>query len=156
MFPFIKSGEGSKIYDVDGNEYGIGMYETRIFYNTKQDIYELSHRYVGQFKDNKAEGIGIKTYFEGNEIYCGEYKNDERNGLGYWKYPSGAIFVGEHKNHKPDGFGMLITWDGFKFIGYVEGWSARNGKWYDQNNNEKSIIFHYKTLDITDLFLLLN
>ena len=34
---------------------------------------------------------------------------------------------------------MLITWEGFKFIGYVENWGAVNGKWYDQNNNEIDI-----------------
>ena len=32
------------------------MYESRVFYNI--------HRYVGQFNDNKAEGIGIKSYYE--------------------------------------------------------------------------------------------
>ena len=124
---------------VDGKEHGIGMYETRISYDTKQDIYEPLHRYVGQFDNNKAEGIGIKSYYEGKEIYCGEYKNDKRNGIGYWKYPSGAIFVGEHKNHRPDGFGILITYEELKFIGYVEGWAARKGKWYDQNDNEIDI-----------------
>ena len=112
---------------VDGNEHGIGMYETSTFYNNKKNIYEPFQRYVGQFNNNKAEGIGIKTYSQRNEIYCGEWKDNERNGLGYWK-GSGATFVGEYKDHRPNGFGMLITWDGFKFIGYVKGWAAIKGK----------------------------
>ena len=118
---------------VDGNEHGIGMYEARITNNTP------AHKYVGQFNDNKAEGIGIKLYDEGKEIYCGEYKNNNKHGLGYWKLPSGTIFVGEHKDHIPNGSGMLITWEGFKFIGYVRGWMPVNGKWYDQEDNEIDI-----------------
>jgi len=121
---------------VDGNEHGIGMYESRIINNTPH------HRYAGQFNDNKAEGIGIKSYKGSEEIYCGEYKNNERNGVGYWKLSSGAIFVGEHKDHIPNGSGMLITWEGFKFIGYVKDWIPVNGKWYDQEDNE---------IDITEL-----
>mgnify|MGYP001285651294 CR=1 FL=1 len=118
---------------VDGNEHGIGMYEARI--RNKIPL----HKYAGQFNNNKAEGIGVKSYSNGKEIYCGGYKNNERNGLGYWKLPSGAIFVGEHKDHGPNGFGMMITWEGFKFIGYVDNWRAQSGKWYDQKDNEIDI-----------------
>jgi len=121
---------------VNGKEHGVGMYENRFIDNTPL------HRYVGQFNDNKVEGIGIKSYFGGKEIYCGEYKNDKRNGIGYWKLPTGAIFVGEHKYHIPNGSGMLITWEGFKFIGYVRDWKAWSGTWYDQKDKE---------IDITEL-----
>jgi hypothetical protein len=121
---------------VDGNEHGIGMYESRIINKTFP-----AHRYAGQFNDNKAEGIGVKLYGHGGK-YCGEYKNNERYGLGYWKYSTGAIFVGEYIDHSPCGFGVLITWDKLKFIGYVEDWMAQSGKWYDQEDNE---------IDITEL-----
>ena len=117
---------------IDGKEHGMGMYEAKLIDKTPL------HRYVGQFKDNKAEGIGIKLYGHGGK-YCGEYKNNERNGLGYWKYSTGATFVGEFKDHLPNGFGIFITWEGFKFIGYVNGWETGKGKWYDQNNNEIDI-----------------
>ena len=120
---------------VDGNEHGIGTYESRIIDNIP------NHKYAGQFNDNKAEGIGIKLYGHGGK-YCGGYKNNKPHGLGYWKLPSGAIFIGEYKDQVPDGFGMLTTWDGFKFIGYVRGWMPVNGKWYDQEDNE---------IDITEL-----
>jgi len=132
----IKGGRNYIGDYVDGNEHGIGMYEARIRNNTPLQ------RYAGQFNDNKAEGIGIKLYDKGNEIYCGEFKNNKRNGLGYWKLPTGAIFVGEYKDRSPNGFGMLITWEKFKFIGYVVHWKAQSGKWYDQEDNE---------IDITEL-----
>ena len=129
-----KEGDRNYVGDhVGGREHGVGMYETRFIYKTPL------HRYAGQFNDNKAEGIGIKLYDEGKEIYCGEYKNNERNGSGYWKLRTGATFVGEFKDHTPNGFGMIITWDGFKFIGYVRSWSAQSGKWYDQEDNEIDI-----------------
>lgn len=117
---------------INGKEHGIGMYESR----------NLTHRYVGEFDKDKAKGIGIKTYFEGKEIYCGQYKDNQRNGIGYWKLPTGAIYVGDHKNHLPHGAGMLITWEGFKFIGFVHNWLAKEGKWYNQNDEE---------IDITEL-----
>ncbi len=117
---------------INGKEHGIGMYESR----------NLTHRYVGEFDKDKAKGIGIKTYFEGKEIYCGQYKDNQRNGIGYWKLPTGAIYVGDHKNHLPHGVGMLITWDGLKFIGFVYNWSPKEGKWYNKNDEE---------IDITEL-----
>ena len=47
---------------VNGKEHGVGMYENRFIDNTPL------HRYAGQFNDNMAEGIGIKSYFDGKEI----------------------------------------------------------------------------------------
>jgi hypothetical protein len=117
---------------VDGKEHGIGMYESKFNSNGVP-----THRYAGQFNNNKAEGIGIKTYVK--EMYCGEFKNNERNGIGYWILPTNASFIGEHKNAIIDGFGILTTWEGLKFIGYVHDWFAISGQWYDQENNEIDI-----------------
>ena len=127
-----EDGERKYIGDyIDGKEHGIGMYQSR----------GGGHKYAGQLNEDRVEGIGIKIwdYTEPTEIFCGEYKNDERNGIGYWKLPTGAMFIGEHKNHIIAGFGMMITWDQLKFIGYVSIWSAIKGTWYDQEDNEIDI-----------------
>jgi hypothetical protein len=117
---------------VDGKEHGIGVYGSKLNSNGVP-----THRYAGQFNKNKAEGIGIKTYV--NEIYCGQFKNNERSGIGYWVLPTNASFIGEHKNAIIDGFGILTTWEGLKFIGYVYDWFAVSGHWYNQENNEIDI-----------------
>ena len=101
---------------VNGKEHGVGLYESRF-----RDFNMPTHRYAGQFNNNKVEGIGIKiwTYSIYNQIYCGEYKNNQRNGMGYCKLPTGASFIGEYKDNILDGFGTLITYEGLKFIGDV-------------------------------------
>jgi hypothetical protein len=128
----------------DGEEHGVGIYESMYSFNTKTNLHDTCHTYAGQFNHNKAEGIGIKVYniFNNeNEMYCGEYKNNERNGIGYTKFVTGGIFIGEHKNHIIDGFGVFITWEGLKFIGYCyDSCPTPNGKWYDKNDNEIDII----------------
>ena len=129
-----KKDDGQRKYlgdYVDGKEHGIGMYISRRGY----------HKYAGQFNEDRAEGIAVKIYEYSNpaEMYCGEYKNNERNGIGYWKLPTGSVFIGEHKNHIIDGFGIMIIKDGLKFIGYVHNWSAIKGTWYDQEDNEIDI-----------------
>ena len=113
---------------IKGKEHGIGLYGSRF------NDGNYRHCYVGEFNNDKVEGMGIKSY-NNTELYCGEYKNNERNGIGYWKLPTGASFIGEHKNHIIDGFGVLITWEGLKFIGKVRDWRASDiGQWYDQND----------------------
>ena len=114
---------------LNGKEHGIGMQISR----------NGEHKCASEFKHNNVHGIGIKLYNKQNEIYCGEYKNNKRNGVGYWKLPTGAIFVGNYENHQPKGFGMMITWDKLKFIGYVTDWYSEKGKWYDQEDNEIDI-----------------
>ena len=131
-------------YNDDGEEHGIGIYESEPYLNPKTNLYEAGHSYAGQFNHNKAEGIGVKLYnifHSENEMYCGEYKNNERNGIGYTKFVTGGIFIGEHKNHIINGFGVFITWERLKFIGYCYNSSPTpNGKWYDKNDNEIDII----------------
>ena len=83
--------------------------------------------------------IKIWTYSIYSQIYCGEYKNNQRNGMGYCKLPTGALFIGEYKDNIIDGFGTLITYEGLKFIGDVYEWYAVSGQWYDQENNKIDI-----------------
>lgn len=114
----------------DGREHGIGVYTSK----------SGKHKYAGQFYENKVEGIGIKKTDDNDGVYCGEYRNNQKEGLGYWKFPNGATFVGEFNSNSPNGFGVLITWEGLKFIGIVTGWFfAVEGKWYNKNNEEIDI-----------------
>ena len=119
---------------IKGKEHGIGLYGSRF------NDGNYRHCYVGEFNNDKVEGMGIKSY-SNTELYVGEYKNNERNGIGYTKFVTGGIFIGEHKNHIINGFGVFITWERLKFIGYCYNSSPTpNGKWYDKNDNEIDII----------------
>jgi len=122
---------------LNGLEHGIGVYEAR--FNKWTNSHLPTHRFAGQFIEGKCSGLGMKTFFDGSELFCGEYKDDQRNGIGYWKLRTGAIFVGEFKDHVPNGFGTMFSCNGFKFIGTVKSWIAREGSWYNSNNEEIDI-----------------
>ena len=132
-FPLIRTYIGDYLGE---KEHGVGMYE----------VHDTGQKYAGQFNENKAEGIGVKTWcFNANpdpsiiEIYCGQYINNKRHGIGFWRFPTGASFIGEFRDHIPKGFGIYTTWFGLKFIGEVEKNTAVKGKWYDQADNEIDI-----------------
>lgn len=122
---------------LNGLEHGIGVYEAR--FNKWANEHFATHRFAGQFIEGKCSGLGMKTFFDGSELFCGEYKDDQRNGIGYWKLRTGAIFVGEFKDHVPNGFGTMISCNGFKFIGTVENWWAIEGQWFELNNESIDI-----------------
>ena len=54
-----------------------------------------SASYVGQFKDGKKHGYGVKTWKNG-EQYVGQFFNDMKNGYGVYKWaPKGAAYLGD-------------------------------------------------------------
>lgn len=122
---------------LNGLEHGIGVYEAR--FNTWKGIRKPIHRFAGQFVEGKCSGLGMKSFFEGDELFCGEYLNDLRNGIGYWRLRTGAVFIGEFKNHVPFGFGTIIGYNGYKFTGNVQNWWAIEGQWFELNNEPVDI-----------------
>ena len=97
-----------RIYFGDKNnnmENGIGTYGARPYYDEEVQDYVYGHRYAGQFKNNNATGIGVKSWMAENlddpsegEVYCGEFLNNKRHGMGYWRKPSGATYIGNFEN----------------------------------------------------------
>lgn len=54
-----------------------------------------SASYVGQFKDGKKHGYGVKTWKNG-EQYIGQFVNDAKSGFGIYKWPpKGAAYPGD-------------------------------------------------------------
>ncbi|MDG1764569.1 MAG: hypothetical protein P8H46_05155, partial [Paracoccaceae bacterium] len=53
-------------------------------------------KYVGEHKNNKANGQGVVNFANGNK-YVGEYKDGKRNGQGAFTWASGSKYVGEWK-----------------------------------------------------------
>ena len=57
--------------------------------------------YVGEFKDGKKHGFGVKTWPSG-EQYIGQFSDDAKNGYGIYKWPlkgsARDIYVGQFLN----------------------------------------------------------
>ena len=118
----------------DGNMDGKGTYR---FYDVEKD--KFISEYVGDFRSNKIEGEGKRTYAD-KTVYIGTWQNDMRTGngaawfkdgsyfYGIWKFDqmirgllhlsSGDIYDGEIKNGLFNGFGKYIcVEDGSVFEG---------------------------------------
>lgn len=56
-----------------------------------------SATYVGEFKDGKKHGYGVKTWPNG-EQYIGQFANDAKNGFGVYKWaPQASRYTGDPK-----------------------------------------------------------
>ena len=94
----------------DGKEHGIGFYSLDLW----------KQKFVGEFKGDKASGIGLKIQGPGTDwerkIVC-EFDDNAHEGIGMYVWPSGAKYVGTFKNDVTKGLGMFVTWEGLKYIG---------------------------------------
>ena len=68
-------------------------------------------KYVGEHKDNKADGQGTYTFANGAS-YVGEFKDDLYNGQGTLTFADGASYVGEFKDDLYNGQGIYTFADG--------------------------------------------
>ena len=62
-------------------------------------IYNDGSYYVGDWKDGKREGYGIKYYIDGT-VYKGQWRNDNKHGQGSITYLNGVKFIGQWENNK--------------------------------------------------------
>jgi hypothetical protein len=81
--------------------------------------------YVGEVKDNKANGIGIALLDTGSR-YEGEWYNNLRHGKGAFYWPDGEHYEGSYENDKRNGLGTYFWPNGEKYIGFWED-DKRNG-----------------------------
>ena len=125
-------------------------------------IYDDGKYYIGEFKNNKPNGKGIKYNKNGNILYDGDFINGkfEGNGkyvredglsyIGQWKnglshgkgtmyYSNGNIkYKGDWVNNKYEGNGMDIQENGYYYIGqYKNGFANGIGREYYPNGNLK-------------------
>ncbi len=72
--------------------------------------------YVGQVKNNQANGYGVAILSTGSR-YEGEWKNNQRHGEGSFFWPDGEYYVGHYFNDKRSGEGTYHWPNGEKFVG---------------------------------------
>ena len=73
-------------------------------------------KYVGEFRDDKIHGQGTFTFPSGQK-YVGEYRDGKRNGQGTYTFPSGEKYVGEYRDGKRNGQGTFTFPDGANYVG---------------------------------------
>jgi hypothetical protein len=60
--------------------------------------------------------FGTQDYSNGDK-YVGEWRNDKRNGLGTYTYENGDIYIGQSLDNKRHGHGTFSFFDGEKYVG---------------------------------------
>ena len=82
--------------------------------------------YVGEVRNNKANGKGVALYSTGSR-YLGVWKDNLRHGNGTFYWPDGERYEGNYVNDRRQGVGTYFWPNGEKFAG---GWEndRRNGK----------------------------
>lgn len=79
-------------------------------------IFANGDKYVGDYKDNTYNGHGTFTYANG-EKYVGEFRDGYRNGQGTYTFPSGEKYVGGFRDSNRNGHGTYTFADGRKYVG---------------------------------------
>ncbi len=74
-------------------------------------LLDTGSRYEGEWKDNQREGEGT-FYWADGEYYIGSYSNDRRNGEGSYYWPNGEKYTGQWKDDKRNGQGVFYGADG--------------------------------------------
>jgi len=104
--------------------------------------YSNGDKYVGEFKDGKANGQGTYTYFYGTK-YTGEFKDGLRNGYGTYTNLSGDKYVGEFKDDLRNGKGTLTPAYGNKHVGEWRD-DQRNGQGTETYPNGDKYVGEFK------------
>ena len=95
-------------------------------------------KYVGEYRDNKANGLGTINFPSGQK-YVGEFRDDKIHGQGTFTFPSGQKYVGEYRDGKRNGQGTYTFPSGEKYVGeYKDGNSHGRGT-YTLPNGEKYV-----------------
>ena len=83
-------------------------------------------KYVGEYRDGKANGKGTYTFADGT-TYVGEFRDNNKHGQFTVTFADGGKFVGEYKDNKKNGPGTATFASGNKYVGeYRDG--ERNGQ----------------------------
>lgn len=71
--------------------------------------------YLGQWQNNKFNGIGIYEEPQIGSKYIGELIDDKFQGFGIYIYPNGEKYLGFWKKDRFEGKGIYI-YTGFSFL----------------------------------------
>ncbi len=91
--------------------------------------------YVGQVRNDKANGYGIAVFDTGSR-YEGEWKENLRHGDGSFYWTDGEYYVGQYQNDRRTGQGTYFWPNGEKYVGQWKD-DQRNGEgaFYDKDSN---------------------
>ncbi len=72
----------------------------------EQSIYEeyILYRYVGDWKEDKQDGLGVETWPDGAK-YEGEYIDGKKHGDGDFKWADGSSYKGKFYDNNIHGIG---------------------------------------------------
>ena len=98
--------------DANGNKY-VGEFRDGKANGQGTGTWANGRKYVGEFRDDKPHGKGTETGVLGTR-YVGGFKDGKRHGLGALThaYPDGDKYVGEFRGNEPNGRGIVTYADG--------------------------------------------
>ena len=114
------------VQNFEGGDVYVGEYRDDKANGQGTYTFADGDKYVGKFRDNKFNGQGTYTFVEGIK-YVGEYRDNKRHGQFTVTYASGDKFVGEFRDGKKNGQGTHTSASGNRYVGeYRDG--KRNGQ----------------------------
>jgi hypothetical protein len=99
----------------DNNKY-VGEFEDDKRNGVGTYTFANGDKYVGEFKDGMYNGQGTLTLGNGN-TYIGQFKDGMFNGQGTYTLANGDKYVGEFKDAYPNGQGTKTFANGEKYVG---------------------------------------
>ena len=112
---------------VDGIPSGSGRFE-----------WDDGDVYVGTVLNGNYTGHGTYTWSKDGDwrghVYIGGFQSGKRNGMGYYYWPNGDIYLGMHKDGAQTGWGIAIYSNGARYEGnFVNGMQQGEGvyQWPD-------------------------
>jgi hypothetical protein len=82
----------------------------------KYSLLEEGKFYEGIWDKNLL--LGIETWKD-STVYVGEFKNNKKNGIGMYRWPDGTIYSGEWKNDTMEGYCYIRYEDNRKYEGQM-------------------------------------
>ena len=93
----------------DGSKY-VGEWKDNKANGQGTYTFANGSKYVGTWKDNKRNGQGTFIFADGQ--YVGNFKDDNINGQGTYTFANGSKYVGDFKDNNPHGEGVVYAADG--------------------------------------------
>ena len=76
-----------------------------------------SYKYIGEFRHDAANGVGVAISGSEGENYIGDFRNDLYDGQGTSFYENGDWYIGQWKEGRKHGEGALTSSNGDKYVG---------------------------------------
>ncbi|KAL4499912.1 hypothetical protein ABPG72_015261 [Tetrahymena utriculariae] len=91
-------------------------------------IYENEGKYLGQWFNNKQNGLGVAIYKNGDR-YEGEFVDGKQQGQGYL-YTKKTVYAGQFYNNMYYGKGIVIWWSRLRNCCFVGNFNDKKGTGY--------------------------